>query len=170
MQRWKLFASIGIAVALLWTGTFDAVAIFEPYVSDIAAQLGADGVLFSEPQLYVKRFLLTTSQHLTEQRPDVVRKLLRALLRAVAFTRANPARAAQDVAQQLGIKPTAAQQLSTDAILEVTLDQALLLTLEQEAAWLMQQQVVTSEDVPNFLRVLFIPGLQAVAPQAVTVY
>jgi NitT/TauT family transport system substrate-binding protein len=52
---------------------------------------------------------------------------------------------------------------------KVTLNQSLLLTLEGATRWAIKNQLTASSDIPNYLNSLFLDGLKAVKPEAVTV-
>lgn len=151
-------------------GQLDAIALFEPHLAEIAPQLGDDAVLFSEPQLYVKRLLLMSHARLTTERPGAIRKLLRALTGAERFTAEQPELAARIVAVRLGREPAIVQHAWREAAIGVALEQSLLLLLEQEAAWMLANHTVETQERPNFLDTLYLPGLTEVAPDAVTVY
>jgi NitT/TauT family transport system substrate-binding protein len=51
----------------------------------------------------------------------------------------------------------------------VTLEQALLVSLENQAAWAAKRKITDARDVPNFLDFIYIDGLSAVKPSAITI-
>ena len=51
----------------------------------------------------------------------------------------------------------------------VTLDQALLVNLEEQTRWVMKYRLTASNDMPNYLDFIYVDGLQAVKPEAVRI-
>ena len=51
----------------------------------------------------------------------------------------------------------------------VQLDQSLILTLEDQARWMLGKETGDTRGVPNFLDFIHSDGLKAVEPQAVTI-
>jgi NitT/TauT family transport system substrate-binding protein len=52
---------------------------------------------------------------------------------------------------------------------KVTLHQSLLLTLEGATRWAVKNQLTANSTLPNYLHSLYLDGLEAVKPEAVTV-
>ena len=152
------------------SGEFDALSLFEPHVSELAHAHPSEAVIFSEPGLYLKRFLLVTSANFTKQRPQTVQKMLRAFLQAKEFAHRQPERAMQIVATRLGVSVSDVQKCWGEVMLEVSLEQSLLLTLESEAAWAIAHQLTDRQTLPNYLAIIYFDGLNSVAPEYVTIY
>ncbi|UUZ64709.1 hypothetical protein LP414_22215 [Polaromonas sp. P1(28)-13] len=51
----------------------------------------------------------------------------------------------------------------------VTLDQGLLLALEDESRWAIRNKLTDRTDMPNYLNHVYLDALKAVSPTAVTV-
>jgi NitT/TauT family transport system substrate-binding protein len=51
----------------------------------------------------------------------------------------------------------------------VSLDQALLLALEDESQWAIKSGLTNAKKVPNYLDFIHLDGLQAVKPEAVRI-
>ena len=152
------------------SGEVDALSLFEPHVSELAHAHSSETLVFSEPGLYLKRFLLVTSATFTEQRPQTVRNMLRALMRTKEFAHRQPERAMQIVAKRLGVSAQDVQEFWEEVMLEVSLEQSLLLTLENEAAWVIANQLTDRKTLPNYLDLIYFEGLNSVAPEYVTIY
>ncbi|GAK51856.1 ABC-type nitrate/sulfonate/bicarbonate transport systems periplasmic components-like protein [Candidatus Moduliflexus flocculans] len=152
------------------SGKLDAISLFEPYISELADAYSSETILFSEPGLYLKHALLMTSAHFTEQRPQAIQKVLRALMRANDFARQQPERARQIVVRALAISVPEVRELWADTVLEVSLGQSLLLSLENEAKWGIANRVTDHKTIPNYLQLISVEGLKSVAPESVTIY
>ena len=51
----------------------------------------------------------------------------------------------------------------------VTLDQSLVLALEDESRWAMKNGLVGGTKVPNYLNFIYFDGLESVKPKAVRI-
>jgi len=154
----------------LANGEFDALALFEPHISEVAHALSAETVVFSEPQLYFKRAVLVSLDNFPKERPRTVQRILRAFTRANEFARQQPEDAMQIVAKGLSLSVPDVRTLWEEAILDVSLEQSLLLTLENEAKWALDNQFTDSEVMPNYVNMIYFDGLNAVEPESVTIY
>jgi NitT/TauT family transport system substrate-binding protein len=157
-----------LAEALL-RGEVDAVAAWEPALSAIRAQLGDNAASFSGEDVYESIYNLVGMRQYVLSRPDTVRRLLRALVQGSRYCRENPERMQPLLA--------ATSRLSRDSVLqawpsyhfELELEQGLLLALEDRARWAIRNQMAGGAQMPNFLEFIYLDGLSAVQPSAVTI-
>lgn len=149
-------------------GTIDAFSMREPFVGRAQALMGEDAVVFAEPGLYVKTFNLVVREDLAASRPEMLRALLRALLRAETFARRHPADAIEALADWMGTDRAIVGQVWPELELRVSLGQGLLGVLEDQARWAMQRGFIEAEGAPNYLDFVDPEPLAAVKPGAVT--
>jgi NitT/TauT family transport system substrate-binding protein len=101
--------------------------------------------------------------------PETIKKLLRALVRAERFCTDEPDAARKIVASALNVSFESLNELWPTYRFKITLNQSLLLTLEDETRWAIKNELTARTDVPNYLNYLFLDGLRAVKPESVTV-
>ena len=51
----------------------------------------------------------------------------------------------------------------------VTLDQSLILLMQNEAQWLISNSLTTTTQAPNFLNYIYTNGLETVSPDSVNI-
>jgi len=51
----------------------------------------------------------------------------------------------------------------------LSLDQSLILAMEDEARWMIKNKLTRENQVPNFMNYLYLDGLKAVKPEAVNI-
>ena len=119
--------------------------------------------------LYVKYYLLVTRAAFLEQEPATVAAILRAVLAAEKAARANPAAAQTALAGKLQVTTAIAALLWPDMDLRVSLPQALVLCLEDEARWAARSGFVTNRPPPNFLTMMHVATLEQLVPDEVTI-
>lgn len=156
-------------VRALADGRIDAFSMREPYISQALKAVGESGVVFSQPGLYRKTFNVVASNELLKSRPQVARKVLNALLRAELYALEQPQEAMAIVAKGLGAPPAEVAELWADASLKVSLDQSLLISLEDEAKWIITNKFTHVGDAPSYLGLLHLDALKAVDPILVSV-
>jgi len=154
--------------AALADGRIDAFSMREPFVTEARTLIGDDLLVFSAPGLYGQQHLLVSSESMTRDHPDLLRRFVRALLAAEAYCRLQPEAAQALVAQFLSVPRERIAALWPDIALRVRLDQGLLLLLEEEARWAMDAGLVPSGPLPNYLDFIDADVLAIERPRAVT--
>ena len=155
--------------AQITAGYIDAAVTWHPNLFNIQAALGSNGLLISDPDIYVLNQFVIAAPDLLRMRPGALQKYLRALLRAETFAQTHPEAALSIVAVRLGMSPSALRTIWMDAKLTVGLYQSQLITLEETARWARQNQPQGPTTLPSMLEYFQLDSLAAVAPGRVTV-
>jgi NitT/TauT family transport system substrate-binding protein len=153
----------------LRVGKLDAVAIFQPYVAVFGKEFGGNAVTFYGETIYKSSFVVVAGKKFVLERPETVKKLLRALLKAEAFVRENPSEMRDIVARSIR-KNRSEMEISFQGFdFRVKLDQSLLISMENQARWAIRSKLTDRNKVPNFLEYIYFDGLKAVRPEVVTI-
>jgi NitT/TauT family transport system substrate-binding protein len=148
-------------------GEVDAVATAEPYASSARERLGANATVWSahsgQP---VFALVIATDEWLTTH-SDVAQRFLRALAQAEEYAARNPAEAQAIVQDALDLDPASMQAVWERNLFSLTLDQALIAAMEDEARWLIANNLTAERSVPDFLDYIWEAGLGEVRPEAV---
>jgi NitT/TauT family transport system substrate-binding protein len=99
----------------------------------------------------------------------MIKKLVWALVRAERFCREEPDAARQIIARAINVSLENLQELWPSYRFNVTLDQSLLLILEDETRWAIKNELTVRTDIPNYLEHIYLDALESVTPAAVTV-
>jgi NitT/TauT family transport system substrate-binding protein len=150
-------------------GEIDAFSFREPSISEAKKLLGANAVVFAEPGLYFQTFDLVALKSFIKAKPETVKRVLRALIGAEEFTNTYSDKAKTIISQYMGIKEPEMAAVWSDVTLQVSLDQSLLLNFEDEARWAIKSGLTDKKEVPNYLKFIYLDGLEAVKPKAVTI-
>lgn len=142
----------------------------EPFISQARELVGEENaVLFAEPGLYLKTFNLVATGALIRGGSQTVDRVLRALVRAERFATAHPKECVRIVATRLGLAESDIESVWPEIDLRVTLDQALLRGLEDEAQWAIKNDLVEAEEPPNYLDFIYLDGLKRVRPESISI-
>jgi len=154
-------------VAALRDGRIDAVTLWEPY--SYVALHGAEPVGLRLPLAggYIETYNLVGRQALFAHRDDAVVRLLRAVERAEQFIQARPADAQAILRGRLQLDQDFVDWVWAGLAWRLSLDQALLSTMEGEVRWAQRERHVAEGARPNVLTLVHPGPLRAIRPDAV---
>lgn len=153
----------------LVAGTLDAIVTFDPHVNRAQANLGDKSAIWSLQGDQKLSTLLYGTGKLVKQRPEAIKRYLRALVQAETFAQNNDSAAQAIVARHLGYDATYMSTLWSRLILDVSLGQDLLINMEDQARWAIDHKVVQTADTPDYFRLVYFDGLEAVKPDGITI-
>jgi len=151
------------------SGEVDAIVIWEPYAYNAKKLLGDKAMQLPGSEIYRETFNLTVMRDFARENPGVLERLLKAVIRATAFINTNEEEAQRIVTERLNLDETLATQLWDSYVFDVSLDQALILTLEDEARWAIENKLVEKSMLPNYLDLIYPDALKAVKPRAFSI-
>jgi len=147
----------------------DAASTWEPMLGTLQARLGSNGVTLLAKNVYTPTLNLVGTQTYVAGHAQTLQKVLRALIQGEDFCRDNPSEARELVATYLKVDALSLAPSWPAYRFRVSLDQSLLLQLEDETRWAIKNKLSDRTDMPNYLEHLDMDPLQAVAPAAITV-
>jgi ABC-type nitrate/sulfonate/bicarbonate transport system substrate-binding protein len=150
-------------------GRVDAVSAFNPALKLLEKKLGMKGITFFAESVYTETFCVIAEQDYVKAHPETIKKVLRALIRAESFIQQHPAEAKLVVTDFIKIDPVYLDEIWDIFTLRVTLDQALLVSLEDQTRWALKQRLTRVRQMPNYLDYIYLKGLEAVKPEAVRI-
>jgi NitT/TauT family transport system substrate-binding protein len=150
-------------------GDIDAYFIWEPNVYFAERELGGDAVRFSGEGIYTETFNIVVTEEFANDNPEVLEKILRALLKAERFVHENKDRSIDIVADVIGMDREALEQIWDNYNLRVKLDRSLLEFLTQQGRWAVDSGIVGGGSTePDYPSLILSSPLRALRPEAVT--
>jgi ABC-type nitrate/sulfonate/bicarbonate transport system substrate-binding protein len=153
----------------LQQGRVDAVVIFEPYAYRVQKALPDKTVMLPKSQLYRETFNLAAMKRFADAHPGLLRKILRGLERAVTFIRQNREESMALMIRKNNMDENFIVSVWDDFMYQLSLDQSLLTSLEDEARWVIKNRMTPQTRVPNYLPYVDPDGMKAVKPEAATI-
>ena len=150
-------------------GSVDAVSVWEPFLGSLRAGLGSNALTFSGKGIYGGLFTLAGERDYVAANPETMKKVLRALIMGATFCQDSPEAAIEITARSMKADPAMLKRHWPLYRFEITLDQALILALEDESRWAIKNKLTERTGEVNFLDHVYIDGLKAIAPASVTV-
>lgn len=159
----------GEIVPGLTGGDLDAVVSWEPHTSELRSRLGGDAHRLTEPELYAWFWNVVSREDFPGSDPRATAALLRALVGATRWVTSHPEETRELVSTRLDLEPEAVEAVWGKTRFSVSLDQALLLTMEDQARWVRARRDLAPGALPNFLRFVDPGPLAGVAPRSVAI-
>jgi ABC-type nitrate/sulfonate/bicarbonate transport system substrate-binding protein len=155
--------------AALAAGKVDAVSTWNPTLTQLKKKLGTEGILFFGESLYTEHFCVVAGQEYVKKNPEATKKVLRALLKAEIFVQEHPEESRRLVAEFIKTDKAILDEIWDIFTLRLSLNQALIVDLEDQTRWAMKNRLTIRSDMPNYLDFIYTDGLQAVKPEAVRI-
>lgn len=156
-------------VAAIVNGELDAVLVWEPFVQQVKDALGKN-VLTLPAQSDQDQFWLVVSRgDLVGKRPEAIRRFLSALLAAEEFLASHQSDAKAILKRRLGFETEYLESLWRMNSFGVTLPQALVLAMEDQARWMMTAMPTKRTEIPDFLDHICLTGLKRLKPDAISI-
>ncbi len=150
----------------LAAGEVDVAGLYNPHGPRALELLGDKSVQLHVPPLYTVTMNLVAQVGLDD---GDLRKVLRALERALVLMRQQPHAARTMLSARLRIEPSELKTMWSDYEFRLVLDQALITTLESESRWAMREGLVVNKAMPNYLDMVRDAPLRSIDRRAVTV-
>lgn len=156
-------------VDALATGSLDAIVTFNPHINEAQNRLRPHVRVWSLQGDQKLSVLLYGTNTLTTQHPEAIRRYLQALTEAEDYTLKNNDTARTIVGNYLHFNDTYMQVVWSHINFDVSLDQDLLISMEDQARWAIENKISSATTVPDYTQFMYFNGLEAVKPEGITV-
>lgn len=142
----------------------DAASTWNYPLTQIKHLLGENGILFFDEDIYTETFNLASRQDFVKANPAVIKQVIRAVVKAQEYVKAHPKEAQEIMSRVTNISPDLIREVWDAFSFNVTLDQTILITLEDEARWAIKSKMTTKTKVPDFEDYIYADALKSVSP------
>jgi ABC-type nitrate/sulfonate/bicarbonate transport system substrate-binding protein len=153
----------------LSNGTVDAAVTFQPYIDQIQSLLPNITVLLPIQSNQFGYFEATCTRNWAATHSDLIVRFLKALIQAENFNINNQNQAISLVAKDLNYTDAYTASVWSDYQYSLTLSQSFVLLMQEEARWLINNNLTSATSVPNFLNYVYLDGLKSVRPDSVNI-
>ncbi len=147
----------------------DAIAVWEPHAYKAMQLLKDRAIRLPSSKIYRTTFNVVAMKDFIKSHPTVLRKVLKVVDKASLFIKKQKEISKTIVAKRLGKKKQALDAIWDEYTYQLFLDQALILTLADEARWAIRNNLTNKTKVPNFMKFICLDALEAVNHRAVTI-
>jgi NitT/TauT family transport system substrate-binding protein len=154
-------------IQAITNGTVDAVVVTKTIANQIQTQLPNNTIIWSVQSDQLAYVLISCSNDWTIQHPNTIVRFLKALSQAQVYLTNNRASGEAIVEKQLNT--TISRETWSDNQIGLSLDQSLVVAMQDEAQWLINNNLTNATDVPNLINYIYLDGLNSVKPGAVNI-
>jgi NitT/TauT family transport system substrate-binding protein len=150
-------------------GEIDAVVTAQPYADAAKQRLGDRAIVWSvQSNQPLQTQVISTEKWVTEH-PDLVIRFLKSLVLAEQYVILYPAESKMIVQKQINVDAAYMDTVWSRNQFSLSLDQSLILAMEDESRWMINNNLTSQKQVPDFLDYIHTDGLEAVKPNAVNI-
>ncbi len=157
------------AMDAITSGRVDGVVVWNPFAYQIRQQMGDQAILLrlqsSQPAYALA---VARNDWLAGHRAVLIRSL-KAIVQAEQYVMNHPAEARAIVQKRLNYDTEFVNSLWSENELSLSLDQSLITAMEDEARWMIKNNLTKEKQVPDFTNYIYVDGLKAVKPEAVNI-
>jgi ABC-type nitrate/sulfonate/bicarbonate transport system substrate-binding protein len=153
----------------LANGTIDAAIIFQPYIDQIQSTLGDKTVLWPAQADQFGYFEAICTQDWAISNPDLAARFLKSIVQAENFNIIHRDQAVAIVEKDLNYTDSYLESVWPNYQYTVTLDQSFIVLMQDEARWLINNNLTNATTIPNFTNYVYPDSLKSVKPDAVNI-
>ena len=151
------------------SGDVDAMVSFPPYVETTQQQLGGNVQVWSAQSSQMLYGVITCRSEWVTQHPDLVKRFLKAMSQTEDYMVQRPDEAKAIVQKTMNFTGDYMAVVWARNQFSLSLDQSLVAAMENEARWMINNNLTTQTIVPDFLNYIYLEGLTSVKPESVNV-
>lgn len=157
------------SVDALVNGEVDAVAAWEPYINQIREEMGRGFVVWSTQEDQQSYTLVMCTGDWMVENSGLITRFLKSLVQAESYNVNYPEAVKTMLQNKLNYSEAYIASVWPGYNFSVSLDQSLLVAMEDQARWMIANNLTTERQVPDFMNYIYVDGLQAVKPEALNI-
>jgi NitT/TauT family transport system substrate-binding protein len=157
------------AIDALTNETADAVVTWEPWVHQIDQKLGDQAVITPAQNSQFAYWNIVTTSQWANSHGDTSRKLLKALDKSEKYVIENQDEAKAIIKEWMNFEEDFINAIWPRYQFSITLGQSLITAMEDEARWLIDNDLTTKKHMPNFSNYIDEKPLKGIKPEAVEI-
>ncbi len=161
--------SISQAADTIVRGEVDAVISVQPIIEAAQDQLGDNALVWPGQSGQLLYSLLLGRSAWIKQHPQAVGRFLKALDQAESYVIQHPDEAKAILKKKLNLTDADIARIWSQNQFSLSLDQSLVLAMEDEARWMIRNDLATPRQMPDFLAYVESSSLEAIKPEAVNI-
>jgi len=150
-------------------GDLDAISTAQPYANSVKNRLGANAVVLPAQSGQPLYGLIICSDEWITKHPELARRFLKSLAQAEEYLIRYPAESKAIIQKRLNLDAAYIETVWSQNQFSLSLDQSLIVTMEDEARWMIANGLTSEKTVPNFSDYIYLDSLKAVKPEAVNI-
>ncbi len=156
-------------VDALVNGSVDSVVASDPFIDQCKEQLGSNLILWPIQSNQSSYFVTTCRSDWAASHPEQINRFLKSLAQAEEYTINHPAEAKSILQKRSNCTDAHIGRVWPEHQFSLTLDQSLLIAMNDEARWMINNNLTSKKTMPYFKDYIYTKGLEEVKPEAVNI-
>jgi NitT/TauT family transport system substrate-binding protein len=157
------------SVDALAAGDADAVVTWHPHLDRIMDRYGGGVIVWPIQSNQLTYWNILGRADWMEAHRETIDRFLRSISQAEEYVSLHPEEAKALVKKRLGYNDAYIEKVWGDNLFSLSLDHSLVAAMEDEARWMIANKLTTEKQVPDFLDYIYLDGLKAIKPEAVSI-
>lgn len=150
-------------------GDLDALIVFEPHVTQIERKMGDAVVIWPAQSNQMSYWNMVGNASWVDDHPGLVSRFIKSLAQAENYVNLQAAKTKNILKARFKYDDAYIDALWKENQFSLSLDQSLITAMEDEARWMMENNLTTEKQVPNFPEYINEHALKEIKPGAVTI-
>lgn len=150
-------------------GDVAAVIAWQPWANQIEKQVLNDKVVWPAQSNQLLYWNVIGRDTWVVGHREFIKRLLSSLIQAEEYLVRHPSEAGVIIQKRLKYDDTYMAKIWPKQQSSVTLDQSLITAMEDEARWMIKNDLTKEKQVPDFGNYIYTDGLKTVKPEAVSI-
>lgn len=157
------------SVNAITNGSVDAVIYSRQYNDTIKDRLGDNGVFWQAQSSQLLYSVMASRNDWIASHPGTINRFLKSLVQAEEYTAEHPAEAKAIIQKRLNYKDAYMETVWSEHQFSLSLEQSLILMMEDEARWMIKNNLTSEKKTPDFLKYIYFDGLITIKPESVNI-
>lgn len=150
-------------------GSVDAIILPLDYVDSVKNRLGSNFIIWPAQSSQLGYSVMACRNDWATSHPESIDRLLKSLAKAEEYTINHPDFAKAIVQKKVNLSDAFMATAWPKHQFSLSLDQSLVLAMEDEARWMINNNLTAEKTIPNFRNYIYTKGLVKVKPDAVNI-
>ncbi len=156
-------------VEALKNNEVDAIITWPPYAFNVKNQLGDNAFSWSAQSGHQFFWIAITTQDKIPEKELAFEKFFKALVQSEEYIKENNAETKIIITKYLDTNEKYMNYHWPKQKFVVELPQALIITLDSQARWRIQNKLTNATEIPNYMNFIYLDALNNVKPEIVTI-
>jgi NitT/TauT family transport system substrate-binding protein len=157
------------SVDAITSGSLDCVVIWNPFARQIIKQMGDNATVLRVQSNQPAYAVAVARNDWLDAHKEVIKRSLKAIAQAELYVINHPSEAKAIVQKRMNYDAAFMETVWLENQFSLSLDQSLIAAMEDEARWMIANNLTTKKQVPVFGDYIYESCLRAVKPEAVNV-
>ena len=157
------------SIDAITNGSVDAIIYYQPYVYAIEKRLGDNGMIWQVQSNQLLYGVMSCRNDWAASHGEQINRLLKSLAQAEEYLIDHPGEAKAIVQKRLNFSDAYMATVWPNHQFTLSLDQSLLIAMNDEGRWMINNNLTTRKTVPYFRDYIYTKGLEEIKPESVNI-